>query len=347
MKPAYLILETGHSFKGYSPEWQSQSFPGEIVFNTSMVGYPDALTDPSYRGQILTFSYPLIGNYGVPDQAQWESNKIQAAGMVCAHWNNNTQHHQATQSLLQWLEQQKTPMITGIDTRALIKVIRTKGVVAGVISSSDKPPKKFIDINSQNLVADVSCKQVTEAGEGDKTIIVVDCGIKQNILRHFESLAVKIKRVPYDYDYSDEDFDGVFISNGPGDPSMCLKTADVLKRAMQKNKPTFGICLGSQIMALAIGAKTYKLPFGHRAQNHPCMDMSNQKCYLTSQNHGFAIDEKSLPKEWQVSFKNLNDNTVQGIHHKDKPFFSVQFHPEAAPGPVDTAWLFDKFYELL
>lgn len=347
MKPAYLILETGQIFEGYSPEWQNRSFFGEIVFNTSMVGYPEALTDPSYRGQILTFSYPLIGNYGAPGETLWESQRIQAAGMICSQICSDVDHYQADQSLQQWLVSQEIPMLCGVDTRALVKTLRNKGVVLGAISNEKVIPQQFVDINQQNLVGDVTCDKVTEYGNGKKTVIVVDCGIKQNILRHLENLPIRIKRVPYDYDYSNDTFDGVFVSNGPGDPSMCTQTMKVLSKVLQQGKPTFGICLGSQIMGLAIGAKTYKLPFGHRAQNHPCMDLATEKCYLTSQNHGYAIDEASLPSDWHVTFKNLNDGTVQGIAHKDQPFFSVQFHPEAAPGPEDTNWLFKKFYELL
>lgn len=347
MKPSYLILESNEIFQGYSPQWQHNSFFGEVVFNTSMVGYVEALTDPSYRGQILTFSYPLIGNYGVDSGETWESKQIQAAGMICSELSLCQSHSTATQNLMQWLESQNIPVMFGVDTRALVKCLRSKGVVLGAITDKKTKPKQFVDINQQDLVEQVTCSEIEEFGEGDKKVIVVDCGIKQNILRNFERFPVRVKRVPYTYDYTKEDYDGLFISNGPGDPLMCSQTADILKKAMKKDKPTFGICLGSQIMGLAIGAKTYKLPFGHRAQNHPCMELATRRCYLTSQNHGFAIDENSLPKDWHVTFKNLNDNTVQGIAHNDKPFFSVQFHPEAAPGPVDTSWLFEKFYELL
>lgn len=347
MNPSYLILKSGEVFQGYSPEKQNGLFFGEVVFNTSMVGYVEALTDPSYCNQILTFSYPLIGNYGVDNGRSWESAKIQVAGMVCSELSYDFSHHCAQISVQQWLEDQNVPMMWGIDTRALVKCLRNKGVVAGVISSTRVSPKQFIDVNQEDLVAKVSCTEVIETGIGDKKVVVVDCGIKQNILRCLDQYPIRIKRVPYNYDYTSEDYDGLFISNGPGDPSMCKETIATLKKAMNKDKPIFGICLGAQLMSLAIGARTYKLPFGHRAQNHPCMDLRSRRCYLTSQNHGFAIEEKSLPKDWHVTFKNLNDNTVQGIAHIKKPFFSVQFHPEAAPGPFDTYWLFDKFYELL
>ncbi|MFN3234130.1 MAG: glutamine-hydrolyzing carbamoyl-phosphate synthase small subunit [Gammaproteobacteria bacterium] len=347
MKPSYLVLETGEIFEGRSPEWQDDTFSGEIVFNTGMVGYVESLTDPSYKGQILTFSYPLIGNYGVPAPEHWESRQVQAAGMICSELADFYYHHEAEQSLSNWLKTQNIPMLTGVDTRALVKTLRSKGVVLGAITSTPKRPKQFLDVNQEDLVGQVTCSEVEKLGKGNKKVVVVDCGIKQNILRHLQKLPVEIIRVPYDYDYSQDNFDGVFISNGPGDPAQCTKTISILKKVLKQNKPMFGICLGSQILALAVGAKTYKLPFGHRAQNHPCIELETNKCFLTSQNHGYAVDEKSLPKGWKVTYKNLNDGTVQGIAHTEKPFFAVQFHPEASPGPIDTEQLFERFYELL
>lgn len=347
MLPAKLVLKTGEVFYGHSPAWQQQVFPGEVVFNTSMVGYIEALTDPSYRGQILTFTYPIIGNYGVPASTDWESECIQANGVVVSTAAPQYHHYAAEQSFLGWCEAQQVPVITGVDTRALAKVLSHRGVVLGAICSAEIEPEKFIDFNEQHLVSEVSVKEPSWHGKGEKTVIAVDCGMKNNIMRCLEELPIRIKRVPYNYDFIEEDYDGVFISNGPGDPTQCSETVALIKKVIAAEKPLFGICLGSQLMALAIGAQTYKLPFGHRAQNHPCMELATDRCFLTSQNHGYAIAEESLPANWEVTFRNLNDNTVQGIQHRQLPMFSVQFHPEAAPGPVDTHWMFQKFYECL
>jgi carbamoyl-phosphate synthase small subunit len=344
-----LVLKTGEVFEGLSPEWMNSENYGEVVFNTGMVGYTEVMTDPSYKGQIVVFTYPLIGNYGVENQDHWESEVIHASGIVVSELAPFYARTQNQYSLESWCQKYKTPIITDIDTRALTKVLRSYGVVSGAIVTKDKNVDSFVDINKRNLVADVSIKDPIETGEGKKTLIVVDCGIKANILRYLSTFPIKLKRVPYDYDYSGEKFDGVFISNGPGDPENCDKTAEILKKVMDKRPgtPIFGICLGSQVMGIAVGAKTYKMKFGHRAQNHPCLLEGTDRCYLTSQNHGYAIQEDTLPSDWKVMFRNLNDQTVQGLKHKKYPYFSVQFHPEAGPGPVDTAWLFDDFVNLL
>ncbi len=347
MVPARVILEQGEVFEGMCPMWQDDSYFGEVVFNTGMTGYVESLTDPSYAGQILTFTFPLIGNYGVPGPDLWESYKIQASGAVFCEISESYSHYQAQKSLQEWLFEQRIPFITGVDTRALTKCLRTKGVSLGVITKGKKAPQHFVDPNISHLVAGVSVKEPKIYGNGKKKIIAVDCGMKENIIRSLLKFPVTVKRVPYDYNYLNEDFDGVFISNGPGDPVVCSETVEILQKALLLKKPVFGICLGCQLMGLAIKAKTFKLPYGHRGHNQPCMHEGTTRAYLTSQNHGYAIDEKSIPQDWKVTFRNLNDDSIEGIEHKSLPYFSVQFHPEAAPGPTDTMWLFEKFYGLL
>lgn len=343
MKPSSLILADSKVFTGYVPSTQKASLPAEVVFNTGMTGYEQSLTDPSYSGQILVFTYPLIGNYGVGLEENWESEKIHAAGVVVSEACINWSHEDSTMSLLQLLDFQKVPIITGVDTRALTKHLRKSGTMGGVIDGQVSDVKSFIFETKK-----VSIKEPIIYNQGKKkTVILVDCGTKNSILKSLLKLPIKVKRVPYDYDYTNEKYDGVVISNGPGDPADYRVTADLAKLAMKNHMPIFGICLGSQLMGMAAGAKTYKLTFGHRGHNQPCISDDGQKCYITSQNHGYALDESTLPKDWKVSFRNLNDNSVEGVEHRTKPFFSVQFHPEANPGPTDTAWLFDKFYELI
>lgn len=347
--PAQLVLETGAIFNGFAPSWQQETFFGEVVFTTGMTGYPESLTDPSFAGQILTFTYPLIGNYGIPTSETWESPKIHAAGVIVSHATHHWSHHTGLQSFQEWLKEQEVPLLIGIDTRALTKTLRTSGTLLGAITIENKKSFPFIDPNESHLVAGVSIPaKTTYQNGGQKTVVVVvDCGMKANIIRSLSRLPIVIHRVPYNYDYTQEHYDGIFISNGPGNPTKCTETIAILKKAMQNNKPIFGICLGTQLLALAAGAKTYKLPFGHRSQNQPCIETKTKKCYVTSQNHGYAIEENSLPEEWNVSFRNINDGTVEGIEHVSKPFFAVQFHPEASPGPTDTHWLFDKFIQTL
>jgi carbamoyl-phosphate synthase small subunit len=344
---AELVLQSGERFDGELQSHSGETFFGEVVFNTGMVGYTESLTDPSYSGQILVFTYPLIGNYGVADAANWESKKIHVRGVVVSELSPHYSNPTALTSLRDWLVDQGIPCLSGVDTRALTKSLRTKGVVPGAIVPKGATPSKFENFEHIDWVKEVSIKEPVTYGSGEKLVIAVDCGMKENIMRSLTSYPMRVKRVPYNYDFTNEEFDGVFISNGPGDPVRCQETVAIIRKAMAMGKPVFGICLGTQLMALAAGATTYKLPFGHRSHNQPCLHIPSNRSYLTSQNHGYAIDEKSLPAEWQVTFRHLNDQSVAGITHRTSPFFSVQFHPEAAPGPEDTKWLFQTFYEQL
>ena len=348
MQPAKLVLASGETFSGFVPDWCEPTTLGEVVFNTGMVGYVESMTDPSYKNQILTFTYPLVGNYGVSDPDAWESDRIQVSGIVVQEMAHFYARENAQCSLPEWCKQFNVPYIEGVDTRALTKVLRTKGVIAGaIVLDGVNAPTTFVDINDEHLVSMVSVQSPEYLTEGEKTLICVDCGIKRNILRHLKQYHWTIKRVPHDYDYTCESFDAVFVSNGPGDPQQCTETIAILQKALTLGKPIFGICLGAQIMGLAIGAKTYKLPFGHRSQNQPCLKLGTDICLLTSENHGYAIAEDSLPADWVVTYRNLNDQSVQGIQHKTSPYFSVQFHPEANPGPVDAAIIFDEFYAMV
>jgi carbamoyl-phosphate synthase small subunit len=337
-----LDLADGTTFWGVVPEGQTATYGGEVVFNTGMTGYVESLTDPSYAGQILVFTYPLIGNYGVRMQSA-ESGKIQVSGVIVSQAATGWSHSGSDRSLLEWLHSQNIPILMAVDTRSLTKHLRVKGTMLGAIGirptklENMQPPQKIVSVE----------EPITYHSEFQKKIILVDCGSKENILRSLLKLPVQIKRVPHDYDYTQEAHDGVLFSNGPGDPTDYKKTLAIARKALASAKPVFGICLGSQIMGLAAGAKTYKLKYGHRGHNQPCVETGTSRGYITSQNHGYAIDEQSLPEGWNVSFRNLNDGSVEGIEHRTKPFFSVQFHPEACPGPTDTDWLFERFYKSL
>lgn len=348
---AKLILEDGSVFSGFSFGAQNNT-SGEVVFNTGMVGYPESMTDPSYKDQILTFTYPLVGNYGVPEnhkengvEQNFESSHIHLKAIIVSEYSPDYSHYTASKSLHEWMCENNVPGITGIDTRALTRKLREDGVMLGKIVIDEEP--ELYDPNKHNLVKKVSIDEPVTYGDGDKKIILLDCGCKNNIINNFLNRNVQVKRVPWDYDFTQEEHDGVFISNGPGDPTMCKETIANVKKALDNKKPVFGICFGNQVLALAAGAKTYKLKYGHRSQNQPCIDLNTKKCYITSQNHGFAVNGKTLPKGWKEWFVNANDNTNEGIMHESLPFMSVQFHPEATPGPKDTNYLFDKFMEML
>ncbi len=347
-----LVLEDGSVFPGKS-FGHPTSVAGEVVFNTGMVGYPETLTDPSYAGQILVFTFPLIGNYGVPDQKRidnlltfFESEKIHLKGIVVSALTNQYSHWNAVKSLSEWMTEHKVPGIEGTDTRALTKKLRSKGTQLGkiVVESKDIP---FYDPSKENQVAKVSIDEPIVYEKGKKKVVLVDTGCKNNIVRGFLKQDVTVMRVPWDYDYSKEDFDGIMLSNGPGDPTKVPETIENLKPHLAGNKPIFGICLGHQIIALAAGAMSYKLKFGHRSQNQPCIQVGTKRCFISSQNHGYAVDDQTLPDDWRPCFFNANDGSNEGIEHRTKLIRSVQFHPEAWPGPIDTGFLFDEFVNQL
>ena len=354
-KKASLILEDGSVYAGYSFGYYGDS-DGEVVFNTGMVGYPETLTDTSYHGQILVCTYPLIGNYGVPGKkvkdnvlVDFESDKIQVKGMIVTDYSFDYSHWDASQSLHEWMEEEKIPGIFGVDTRAITRKLREKGTMLGKIICGEIHEEEFNveDPNIRNLASEVCTTIPKLYRKGDKKIILVDCGVKNNIIRAFAERNISVLQVPQDYDFSNEECSGIVISNGPGDPKMCTETIANTKKAIAENTPLLGICLGSQILALASGADTFKLKYGHRSHNQPVNEMGTRRCYITSQNHGYAINSETLSEDWREWFVNDNDGTNEGIMHISKPFFGTQFHPEASPGPDDTEFIFDMFVRAL
>lgn len=354
-KKATLRLEDGREFTGGSFGFEGPS-QGEIVFSTAMVGYPESLTDPSYSGQILCVSFPLVGNYGIPEEqpdaeglcTRFESERIHVRGLVISDYSEKYSHWDAAKSLDQWLKEQRIPGICGIDTRALVQLLRDEGAKLGAIVPEGFPvPTTFADPNLENQVALVSCREVKRYGSGKKRVVLVDCGVKHQIIRCLTSRGVEVTRVPWDYDFNQLEWDGLFVSNGPGNPALCETTVRHLQVALQGNKPIFGICMGNQLLGRAAGGSTFKLKYGHRSHNQPVRLCGTDRCFITSQNHGFALDTATLGPDWEPMFVNLNDGTNEGIRHKTKPFFSAQFHPEASSGPVDTEFLFDEFISKL
>jgi carbamoyl-phosphate synthase small subunit len=354
-KPASLHLENGDEFKGFSFGYD-QAAGGEVVFSTSMVGYPESLTDPSYSGQILCVTYPLIGNYGVPGDkydnhlsAFFESEKIHVRGLVISDYSFQYSHWNAVKSLDSWLKEHKVPAIFGVDTREITKLLREKGSMLGKIEPQGSTLQNIDDPDKVNQVELVSCKEPILYGDKGKKVVLVDCGVKHNIIRCLLKRGVTIIRVPWDYDFNKIEYDGLFISNGPGNPDFCQETVENIKKAISSDspKPLFGICMGNQLLSKAGGASVYKLKYGHRSHNQPVRMCETNRCFITSQNHGYAVDDSSLSSDWEPFFVNMNDGTNEGIRHKSKPFFSCQFHPEASSGPTDTEFLFDDFINLL
>ncbi len=357
VRDAILTLEDGSRFEGKSFGCE-KAVAGEVVFNTAMVGYPESLTDPSYAGQLMVLTYPLIGNYGVPDTTvgtdgiarEMESDRIYASALIVGEYSDESCHWNARESLGEWLKREGIPAITGIDTRKLTKRLREHGVMLGKITfpGSDEDPKA--EYEGINFVDLVSCKDIIRYNEGaTKKVVLVDCGVKHNIIRCLTSRGVEVIRVPWNYDFNNLEFDGLFISNGPGNPDMCDAAVRNIRKFISETetRPCMGICMGNQLLAKAAGAKTYKLQYGHRSHNQPVRQVGTNRCFITSQNHGYAVDASTLESDWQELFVNMNDGSNEGIIHKSKPWMSAQFHPEAASGPVDTEFLFDEFVKLL
>jgi carbamoyl-phosphate synthase small subunit len=348
------MLDDGSVFHGKSFGYEKAT-AGEVVFNTAMTGYPESLTDPSYSGQLMVLTYPLVGNYGVPPRTFeanglatfMESEKIHAEAIIVSDYSFEYSHWNAVESLGSWLKDEKVAGIYGIDTRELTKLLREKGSMKGKIVFDAADEIDFVDPNLINQVDIVSCKEVITYGNGSKKVVLVDCGVKHNIIRCLLKRDVTVIRVPWNYDFTNMEYDGLFISNGPGDPDTCEAAVINIRKAMERNTPICGICMGNQLLAKAGGASIYKLKYGHRSHNQPVRMVGTERCFITSQNHGYAVDNSTLGADWEPLFINMNDGTNEGIKHKTKPYFSAQFHPEACSGPTDTEFLFDKFVELL
>lgn len=358
MRSVTLVLSDGTKFHGKSFGYE-KPVAGEVVFNTAMMGYPESLTDPSYAGQLMTLTFPLVGNYGVPPftvekngiATFMESDRIHASAIIVSDYSETFSHWNAKESLADWLRREEVPGICGIDTRQLTKVLREHGVMMGKIIFDDEPTNiPEAEYEGVNYVAKVSCKEVAHYNRGaGKKVVLVDCGVKHNILRCLIDRGVELIRVPWNYDFNNMEFDGLFLANGPGDPDTCVEAVKNIQKFLTnpKVRPCMGICMGNQLLSKAAGASIYKLKYGHRSHNQPVRMVGSNQCFITSQNHGYAVDSTTLPPDWEPLFVNMNDGSNEGVKHKTNPWFSAQFHPEACSGPLDTEFLFDKFIELL
>lgn len=340
-----LVLSDGTEFQGTSFGADREA-AGEVVFNTGMTGYTEALTDPSYRGQILVLTYPLEGNYGVPDEG-WESARIQVEGLVVGRLARRPSHPRMSMTLGEWLTKFEIPAITDVDTRALTRILRAAGTMPGrmVGAIAKREP-----VNMARVAEIVTEPNTRRYDGGHKRVLLIDTGAKESIVRSLQQRDLSVTRVPFFEKWETllDEVDAIMLPNGPGDPTDLGALVERLRPLVLKgDKPILGICLGHQLVSLATGAKTYKLPYGHRSQNQPVMDLETKRTYITSQNHGYAVDTKSITNGFVESYKNLNDGTNEGIRHSSRPIMTVQFHPEAASGPHDTEHVFDRFAALI
>ncbi len=359
MKKAVLRLQDGTEFAGYSFGYE-KAVAGEVVFNTAMVGYPENLTDPSCAGQIMVLTYPLVGNYGVPSEIQeenglsrfLESDKIHVRAIVVGDYSPEFSHWNANENLEAWMKRHQIPGITGVDTRELTKVLREHGVMMGAVvpEGCEEPKAQYEGVN---FASQVSCTEVITyqptAEPIGKRVVLVDCGVKHSIIRCLLSYGVEVVRVPWDYDFNELEFDGLFLANGPGDPETCIATVENIRKFLKNPtvRPCMGVCMGNQLLAKAAGARIYKLKYGHHGTNQPVRQEGTTTCYITAQNHGYAVDASTMNNEWEPMFVNMNDGSNEGICHKTNPWFSAQFHPETAAGAADKASLFDMFINKL
>jgi carbamoyl-phosphate synthase small subunit len=357
MSPRWkLVLEDGTEFPG-TLFGAPREVCGEVVFNTGMTGYVEALSDPSYKGQILVLTYPLVGNYGVPREIlstglphPFESCGVQVLGLVVSGYQAEYSHHAAAHSLGEWLIRAEVPALEGVDTRRLTRKLREQGTMRGKLCPAEAEQSLPEDtFPADQLVPLVSRPGVDRFEGGDKRLLLIDCGAKHNIVRSLLRRGVAVTRVSWDYDFLGDFLgaDGLFLSNGPGDPTAVPLLIQRIREYLGRGKPVFGICLGHQLLALAAGGQTYRLPYGHRSQNQPVVDRLTGQGYITSQNHGYGVDAQRLPEGFYEWFANVNDGTNEGMRHVRRPFMSVQFHPEAYPGPVETGVLFDEFVRVL